>query len=229
MATKKTLYHSELAKAGKTTIDVISDLVGSKHKAGTFIVFLKFNGEDRTYQVENDACAASLRDRKGQRLAIEAGGARETASIAIHEAVWIEAAGEAQPPQAAPTPVAPKPAAAPRPDPGAAPRPAAPAAQAAPAAPAPAKASVPPGGALKAELFRLANCEINVQCITAKVAAELETKRGIVLTPEQRLGIAGRLFIGVTRDRLHASLPGDRLIDCTPHAVAVSDNDGGAA
>jgi hypothetical protein len=99
------------------------------------------------------------------------------------------------------------------------------------AAAAPAKANVPPGGALKAELFRLANCEINVQCLVEKVAEELESKRGIVLTPEQVAGMAGRMFIGVTRDRLHASLPGDRLIDCTPHAVAaqVSDNDGGAA
>jgi hypothetical protein len=201
MATKKTLYHSELSKLGPVTIEITSDLMESKYKKGTYFVGVKLDGEERTLNIENDECGAALDQRKGQVLTIEATGSRESAEITILDTPPDEPAAQAPArPAARPAPVA-RPAAA---------RPAAaPAKQQAAAAPA-----HKPGST--AALIQLGNLEIKVQCMCAAVSDALIAGRDIVLTDAQLAGMAGRMFIESVRAGLHHGMPSDHLIDCTP-------------
>ena len=220
MATKKTLYHSELVKLGPVEVEITTDLIESRYKKGTFIVGLRIDGEERTLAIENDDCGAALAERKGQVITIEASGSRESAEISI-----IEGLPEAPAPKARatarPAPVA-RPAVA---------RPAAAAARPASAA----RQTASPGRNVHGMLMQLANLEINVQCLVAKVSDALIAGRDIVLTDAQLAGMAGRLFIEAVRGGAHQSMPADHMIDCTPKGgkapaqqSEVSDNDGGA-
>lgn len=213
MATKKTLYHSELVKLGPVEVEITTDLIESRYKKGTYIVGLRIDGEERTLAIENDDCGAALAERKGQVLTIEASGSRESAEISILEGLPEAPAPKARP-AARPAPVA-RPAAA---------RPAA--AQAARQAPA--------GRNVHGMLMQFANLEINVQCLVAKISDALIAGRDIVLTDQQLAGMAGRLFIEAVRGGAHQSMPADHMIDCTPKGGKAaspsepSDNDGGA-
>lgn len=221
MATKKTLYHSELAKFGAVDIEVLSDLIESKYKKGTFIVGIRIDGEERTYQVESDQCAEALAERKGHLLRIEATGSREEAEITII------GEGEA-PPAARPTA---RPQAKPTARPQAQSRPAAaPARQAAPAAQNKQKLGS------TAALIQLGNLEIKVQCMVEAVSNALISGRDITLSESQLSGMAGRFFIEMVRAGFHQGMPVDHIIDCRPKGAPAqepapaepSDNDGGA-
>lgn len=221
MATKKTLYHSELVKLGPVEVEITTDLIESKYKKGTYIVGLRIDGEERTLAIENDDCGAALDQRKGQVLTIEASGSRESAEISILEGLPAEAQAPKMRTTARPAPTA-RPAA----------RPAA-AAAARPAAEQAARQAAPARN-VHGSLMQLANLEINVQCLVAKVSDALIAGRDIVLTDQQLAGMAGRLFIEAVRGGAHQSMPVDHMIDCTPKGGKApaqsepSDNDGGA-
>lgn len=214
MATKKTLYHSELVKLGPVEVEITTDLIESRYKKGTYIVGLRLDGEERTLAIENDDCGAALDQRKGQVLTIEATGSRESAEISILEGLPAEAP-------------------APKARPAARPAVARPSAAAARPAPAARQASAP-GRNVHGMLMQLANLEINVQCLVAKVSDALIAGRDIVLTDAQLAGMAGRMFIEAVRGGAHQSMPADHMIDCTPKGGKAaspsepSDNDGGA-
>jgi hypothetical protein len=206
MNEKKTLYHSELVRAGQCVIDINGDVRASKFKGKNgedkFYVSIMFGGRERDFSLENDQCATSLKDRKGQRLTVTAHESREAAYITVEHADWSSGA-------AGPTAQsAPAPAAAPAPRPSAAV-----AAHAHHPAPttAPARAA---GPTLKSFLLQLANAEMQCQILAAKITEELESKRGIVLTPEQVGSMVGRWFIQITRDGRHLDLKSE-LMDIT--------------
>ena len=246
----KTLYHSALVKIGATQIDVLSDILESKFKKGTYYVLVRLDGEERSYGLDSQALMDELGDRKGQRLTVEARGSGKdgSAELLVSAAEMIPAAELVR---ATPAPAAPKPAAAsPRPPtvapaprlPTAAPQPVRTQPATSPPAPAPARKT---GGAsdrapLVAELFRLANLELMVERFVGQVADTLALQRGLVVTDDRRAGMAGRMFIQLVRDGLHRVLPADRLIDVTPKTAPTAptapvapaepcDNDGGAA
>lgn len=130
----KTLYHSELSKAGRVLIKLTSDVTASKFQGKPPFVGMVFNSEERNYSVESDACAATLRGRKGQTLLLEASGSGKDGSAAIQ--LFAAPAGATV--TAAAPPAAPAQQQAPPPAAPSAPPPAQPAPQAAPApAPAP--------------------------------------------------------------------------------------------
>lgn len=79
----KTLYHSELAKAGRVLIKLTSDVTASKFAGKPPFIGMILNGEERNYSIESDACAATLRGRKGQTLLLEASGSGKDGSAAI--------------------------------------------------------------------------------------------------------------------------------------------------
>jgi hypothetical protein len=215
MATKKTLYHSELAKLGPVEVEITTDLIESRYKKGTFIVGLRLDGEERTLAIENDDCGAALDQRKGQVLTIEASGSRESAEISILDGLPAAAPAPKARPAARTAPVA---------------RPAAAAARPAPAG----RQAAAPGRNVHGMLMQLANLEINVQCLVAKVSDALIAGRDIVLTDAQLAGMAGRMFIEAVRAGAHQSMSADHMIDCTPKGgkapaqqSEASDNDGG--
>ena len=220
MATKKTLYHSELVKLGPVEVEITTDLIESKYKRGTYIVGLRIDGEERTLAVENDDCGAALDQRKGQVITIEASGSRDSAEISILEGLPEAPAPKARP-AARPAPVARPAAAAARPSGARQPQ-------------AERQAAAQKPGSTAA-LIQLGNLEIKVQCMCAAVSDALIAGRDIVLTDAQLAGMAGRMFIESVRAGLHHAMASDHLIDCTPKGGKApaqqsepSDNDGGA-
>lgn len=81
----KTLYHSELAKLGDVLVTVTTDVQPSKYsKPGApkpNWVGLRIDGEDRTYNIESDACEQFFAGRKGETLTVQAFGSRDAATI----------------------------------------------------------------------------------------------------------------------------------------------------
>lgn len=210
---KKTLYHSELVAAGESTLDV-GKTIASKKKQGTFITFVNFNGHERTYQCETEEIAEKLKKRDGQRCTVLATGAKGQVG-----GLKIVAAAHRRPP-AAPPPSRgawAEPAAARR---APEPEPEREADAPAPASPATNKANgkLSPSAALNAALFRCVNVQLKIQVFLSQMYAELESKRGIKLSPEERSGLAGQLFIQLNKDFLVGPLavPTDHLIDITP-------------
>ena len=58
--TRKALYHSELSKMGVVQVDVISDVLESKHKKGTFYVKFMHDGLERDYYIDSEAVKYQL-------------------------------------------------------------------------------------------------------------------------------------------------------------------------
>ena len=97
MATKKTVYHSELAAMGPVRVTVLSDVMPSKFsKPGTprpDWVALKIGNEDKIYTVENESCGEFFQGQKGRTFTLVAEGSREQATLTYVG----EAAPQAQP------------------------------------------------------------------------------------------------------------------------------------
>lgn len=91
MAKTRTLYHSELTKAcadGPVKVKVKSDVLKSQYKRDgkdSYYVTLYFDGEDRTYNCENNACRKALDGRKGDTIHITASGRDDDAEIVIED------------------------------------------------------------------------------------------------------------------------------------------------
>lgn len=79
----KTLYHSELVKAGDVEVTVESDLEESKYKRGSYYVVLYFENRKRTYNPENRRCEQFFDGRKGETLTIRAVGRDDDADIEL--------------------------------------------------------------------------------------------------------------------------------------------------
>lgn len=88
MFEKKSVYHSQLAKAGPIHIEVKSSSMKSKFakepgQAGEFYVMFSFDGQEHSYLAENRQCADTLGALKGQRVTIVAEGRNDDARIVI--------------------------------------------------------------------------------------------------------------------------------------------------
>lgn len=188
---KKSCYHSELTRRGEVQVEVMADPIASTFKKGTFFVPLKFDGNERSYQPENDNCLAVFRGRKGQTLSILAEGSRETATIKILGGV----AGPAQVPQnIQPTQTV---SAAP---------------QAAPVYASP----VPPVNQpqnYRSLLMQLTNLHLCCRLAAEAESDHLEKERAIQSTEEQTNASVSQLFDRMYRDGCHTQMPSDRLLD----------------
>ena len=244
---KKTLYHSELVAAGESTLDV-GKTIASKKKQGTFITFVNFNGHERTYQCETNEIAEKLKKRPGQRCTVLATGAKgQVGGLKIVAADWIpkdEAQADEPPPDRldAPPPArggrAAEPAGSlqrvvdgrrsPEPEPES--ESDEPLGTKCPAKPWSSKPhgalpqgtkAVSPSAALNSALYRCVNVQLKIQVFLSQMYAELESKRGIRLSPQEKSGLAGQLFIQLNKEFLVGPLavPTDHLIDITPKAA----------
>ncbi|MDE2105730.1 MAG: hypothetical protein KGL39_51375 [Patescibacteria group bacterium] len=81
MASKKTLFHSELCKRGVTKVMVESDVLESQYPDKPPYVILKVDGEERYYNCENDSCAAFFEGQKGRIFSISAAGKKDEATL----------------------------------------------------------------------------------------------------------------------------------------------------
>lgn len=82
----KTLYHSELVKAGETDITITCNApTPSKYSNKPPFMTLNWNGEDRLYNCENDGCGEDLSGRQGQTVRIIAEGRDQDAKITVLE------------------------------------------------------------------------------------------------------------------------------------------------
>lgn len=77
----KTLYHSELSKAGQVQITVKSEIQKSKYQGKPNYVVVAFNGEERTLNLENENCEGAFRGMNGRTITVIAEGRAETATI----------------------------------------------------------------------------------------------------------------------------------------------------
>lgn len=78
----KTLFHSEIAKAGgPVKVTVKSDVLKSKFKGKSDFVILQYNGEERNYNVENPECGAFFKGQNGRSFALIAEGRAEDATL----------------------------------------------------------------------------------------------------------------------------------------------------
>lgn len=113
----KTLYHSELAKAGRVLVKITSEVTPSKFTGKPPFLSMVFNGEARNYTIESEACAAVLRGRNGQTLLLEASGSGKdnTAQIQLFAAPIGAQVPTAAPQQQAPPANQPPPAQAAQP------------------------------------------------------------------------------------------------------------------
>jgi len=225
MANKKTIYHSELRGLGLVVVDVVSDVQLSKYyRGGTngkYFVALRINGEERSYNSENDAVISAFngpdgKSRKGQRLTIKASGGgkgqEHTAAIQVLTADWTPQGATSAPQPALSPQAAPAPSPSPAPPPGASqanPTPLA----APPAAPATPNGPKPPGMTANGRLFQIANLEMRVQCAMHTAAQKLIKERNINVTPETFHGMVGRAFIQLAREGFLDSMPYDHMLD----------------
>ena len=84
MSRTSTLYHSELVKAGEVDVTITCDKpVPSKFPGKPERVSMKFDGEERYYEVENDECGDALCGYKGKTVTILASGRGSDASIEV--------------------------------------------------------------------------------------------------------------------------------------------------
>lgn len=90
MFNKKSVYHSELASAGKLDVLVVEDPRKSKFKGkdgeDRFYWTFKLQGKEHDYLIENDAIHKKLFGYKGHVIEITATGSREEADIEIYDA-----------------------------------------------------------------------------------------------------------------------------------------------
>lgn len=97
----KTLYHSELCTLGDVLVTVTTDVMSSKFsKPGApkpNWVGLKIDGEERTYNLDSDACEAFFSGRKGQTLTIQAFGSKDEA-VVVESGKPVPADHEPEPP-----------------------------------------------------------------------------------------------------------------------------------
>jgi hypothetical protein len=127
---KKVFYHSEAVGLGPFKVTVLSDILESKQKKGTYYVKLQVQGRERHLHPENEACLEFWRDQNGRTFTVVAEGSREEAQfVYVGEAVADQ---EAAP--AAPTPPKAPPSARPPAKPPAGPK----------SAPQPKGAAIPP-------------------------------------------------------------------------------------
>ncbi len=113
----KTLYHSELAKAGPVKITIKTKVLQSKYSTPAApkppYVSIILNGEERNYNCENDSIAAWFDQRKtGETISVCAEGQREEATITlVGQAIGEPQEQPRQPaaPRPAPAPSAPRP------------------------------------------------------------------------------------------------------------------------
>lgn len=83
MAGKKTLYHSELTKAGTFMLNVLEGPNASKYPDKPDYYIVEFNGAERLYNVESDQCSEFLSQWVGRgEFAAVAEGSRDDATIA---------------------------------------------------------------------------------------------------------------------------------------------------
>lgn len=80
---KKTLYHSELAKMGMVTARINNEPTESKFPDKPKWVVLEIGGEERYYNIENAECELILTGHKDHWVELEARGSREEATIRL--------------------------------------------------------------------------------------------------------------------------------------------------
>lgn len=80
---KKSLFHSELARMGIITARVNSDPQPSKFPDKPKWVVIEIEGEERYYNCENEECELALTGHKNEWVELEARGSREEATIRI--------------------------------------------------------------------------------------------------------------------------------------------------
>ncbi len=103
MASKKQLFHSELAKLGPIRVAVGDKIFESKYKAGQFLCPLQINGDDRLYVVESQQAMDFLGQSLQRTFTICATGSREGAKLKyLGESATV--ATPPPPPAAAPAP-----------------------------------------------------------------------------------------------------------------------------
>jgi hypothetical protein len=100
----KTLYHSSLVKMGPVEVTVKSDgAIPSKFKGKNPFVVLEIDGEEHTYNTENEDCASFFNGTKGRTFTIVAEGREGDAII-----TYVGESAEAPEPAKAPAKQAPK-------------------------------------------------------------------------------------------------------------------------
>lgn len=81
------MWHSELVKLSPIKINIKSDVLESKYSKPNDpkppYVVLEIDGGERSYNCENNDCAAFFDNRKGQTISICAEGSREDARIVL--------------------------------------------------------------------------------------------------------------------------------------------------
>jgi hypothetical protein len=209
MSNSKTLWHKELKELSPVAVTVKSERQKSKfskpNEPKPDFVCLVINGQERLYNVENDACGNFFAGQRGRSFTIIAEGSREDATITyVGEAAAT--VGHQPPPAARP----PQPPAAPQPPqhydsnppgrPGGAPPP-----------PPPASTPPPRDAKHEAEIFiarRLAAQKITVRA-TMALAAEFEQVYNMPMPFELVQSINGMMFIAGDRAGIFDALPLD--------------------
>lgn len=203
---KKTLFHSELVKAGPVTATIRSNVTPSKFKDKPPYVEMVIGGHARQYNVENDHCAMALDGLTNQVVILSATGTREDARIDVGTREGDSApatAPEATPAQqsTAQPPKAPHKPASERRGP-----------------------SQPPAAQQKApsslmtcvhRAEQIANVN-KVAIIKAfDTAEELQAERGIVLERHEIIAVATNIAIRMGYDNFHTQMPTGHM-DTTP-------------
>lgn len=200
--TKKTLYHSELSKLGKIEVVVKTDVMKSKFKSKTgedqFYVILELDGNERSYNCENDACKEFFESiPKGTTLTIEADGSREDATI---ESDYDGPRADEQAPQAPPA------------------RPAAPDGKklAPPTKPTGKTPAVAPTAATAS--FRIAQIQLISYARARAVREQIQQQFEEGITPDHFQAICSTIAIQLEREGYHHQMPTDKWLDVRPGA-----------
>lgn len=207
---RTTLYHSDLVKRGECTIDFTSDVQESKHKKGTYYIWVSLEGRKRQYAIDNETIQAELADRNGQRCVVVAEGNKDTESVlTIKSARWTKDCEEqpAQPAKQERTqpPSSPRPPSNAQPD-SARPKPA--------NASKPANESRPASEKVSTSAMLTKNANLLMKCVLAEraIAARLLEDRQIETNAAEAQARVACLFIQMTRDNFHHQQNGDKLI-----------------
>lgn len=195
---RTTLYHSDLVKRGECTIDFTSDVQESKHKRGTYYIWVELEGRKRQYAIDNKTIQKELSDRNGQRCVVVAEGTKDTESVLIiKSARWTKDCEEQH-----------TPASSPRPEPSKSNE------RTQEARSKPANDSRPATEKVNTSAMLTKNANLLMKCVLAEraIAARLLEERQIETNTAEAQARVSCLFIQMTRDNYHHQQNGSELI-----------------